>query len=77
MRLRSLHTVEIEVSDWEPPPSPQALRALASEFRLYCPSVKCFVFVQDFERTVIRVINGFCAVDPDATTENLWREVAD
>ena len=74
-RLRRLHTVELEVSDWEPQPSPQALRALASELRLYCPSVTCVVFVQEFERTVVRVMNGRCAVDPDASADNLWRDV--
>lgn len=75
MRLRKLHTVELEVSDWEPPPFPQALRALANELRLYCPTVKCFVFVQDFERTIVRVINGICTVDHGAVADNLWREV--
>ncbi|KAI5120456.1 hypothetical protein M0805_008503 [Coniferiporia weirii] len=75
MRLRRLHTVELEVSEWEPAPTPQALRALASELRLYCPSIMCVVFVQDFERTVVRTINGFCAVDPDASADNLWRDV--
>ncbi|EJC98347.1 uncharacterized protein FOMMEDRAFT_137000 [Fomitiporia mediterranea MF3/22] len=74
MRLKSLYTVELEVSEWEPAPSPQAMRALASELRLYCPSIRCFVFVQEFERTVVRVVNGFCAVDPEANTENLWRD---
>ncbi|THH07113.1 hypothetical protein EW145_g3616 [Phellinidium pouzarii] len=75
MRLRKLHTVELEVSEWEPAPTPQALRALASELRLYCSSIKCVVFVQDFERTVVRAINGFCAVDPEANADNLWRDV--
>ena len=75
MRLRRLHTIELEVSEWDPAPTPQALRALASELRLYCSSIKCCIFVQDFERTVVRVVNGFCAIDYDTVTENLWREV--
>ena len=74
MRLRKLHTIELEVSHWDPPPSPQGMRALANELRLYCPTVMCVVFVEDFERTVIRVMNGFCAVDYDTNTDNLWRD---
>jgi len=74
-RLRKLHAVELEVSDWEPPPSPQAMRALASELRLYCTTVQCVVFVADFERTLVRVVNGFCRVVYDTNTDNLWREV--
>lgn len=76
MRIRALHTVELEVSEWEPAPTRPAMRALASELRLYCPSIKCFIFVQEFERTVVHVLNGFCAVDPDAeaSIENIWRE---
>ncbi|OCB91136.1 hypothetical protein A7U60_g1618 [Sanghuangporus baumii] len=74
MRLRSLHTIELEVSEWDPVPTPQAMRALASELRLYCPSIKCFVFVQEFERTVVRLVNARLTVDPEANIENLWRE---
>ena len=74
MRLRALHTIELEVSEWDPAPSPQAMRALASELRLYCNSIKCFVFVQEFERTIVRLINGRLAVDPNASSENLWRD---
>ena len=75
MRLRKLHTIELEVSEWDPAPLPHGLRALASEVRLYCPSIVCIVFVQEFERTVVRTINGFCAVDKDTITDNLWREL--
>lgn len=74
MRLPKLRTIELEVSDWDPTPAPNALRALASEVRLYCPSVTCIVFVQEFERTVVRVIDGFCVVDYDASTDDFWRE---
>ena len=76
MRLPALHTVELEISEWEPAPTRPAMRALASELRLYCSSIKYFIFVQEFERTVVRVVNGFCAVDPDPepSTENMWRE---
>ncbi|KAH8106377.1 hypothetical protein DFH11DRAFT_1516667 [Phellopilus nigrolimitatus] len=77
MRLRRLCAIELEVSEWVPAPTPQAMRALASELRLYCPSVKCMVFVREFERTTVRVVNGFCAVEPDpgTSTDNLWRDV--
>lgn len=76
MRLRQLHTIELEVSDWDPVPTPQALRALASELRLYCPTVTCVVFVQDFERTVVRArTNGICFVDVETNADNLWRDL--
>ena len=77
MRLRDLYAVELEVTDWEPSPSPQAMRALASELRLYCPSVEVFVFVQDFERTLIRVRNGYCTIDYDSaySLDSIWRDV--
>ncbi|KLO10098.1 hypothetical protein SCHPADRAFT_943134 [Schizopora paradoxa] len=74
-RLRKLQAVELEVTDWEPPPSPQAMRALASELRLYCTTVQCVVFVADFERTMMRVVDGFFKVDYDTNLDNLWREV--
>jgi hypothetical protein len=75
MRLPRLQCVEFEVSEWQPPPTSRgALRALASELRLYCPSVRCVVFVHEFERFVVRVREGMCVVDPDAVPDNLWRE---
>lgn len=75
MRFPRLRTIELEVTDWDPAPMPQALRALASEIRLYCPSIVCVVFVQDFVRTVVRAVNGICAVDVETNTDILWREV--
>lgn len=76
MRLRRLHTIELEVSEWEPAPTPQALRALASELRIYCPNIQCVVFVQDFERTVIRARpNGTCYLDLETNTDEVWREL--
>ncbi len=74
MRLRRLSTTEVEVSEWDPAPGPHALRALANELRLYCPSITCVVFVQDFERTVVHVVQGRCMVDAEANAELLWRE---
>lgn len=75
MRFRRLSTTEVEVSEWEPAPGPHGLRALANELRLYCPSITCIVFVQDFERTVVNVVDGRCIVDETASAEHLWRDV--
>ena len=75
MRLRQLRAIELEVTDWDPAPQPAGMRALASELRLYCPSVNYVVFVQEFERTVVRVINGICTVDHAYSADNLWRDV--
>ncbi|EIN12198.1 hypothetical protein PUNSTDRAFT_130467 [Punctularia strigosozonata HHB-11173 SS5] len=76
MHLPHLKCVEFEVSEWQPAPTSRgALRALASELRLYCPSIVCVVFVYDFERYVVRARDGMCVVDQDASTENLWREM--
>ena len=74
-RLTYLKCVEVDVSEWEPPPSiPAGVRALASELRLYCPSLQQVIFVNDFERTVITASRGTYAVDYDSDTENIWRE---
>jgi len=44
MRLPRIQCVEVEVSDWVPAPSsPTAFRALASEMKLYTPSVSRIV----------------------------------
>lgn len=76
MRLPKLECVEVEVSEWDPQPQvPAAFRALASELRLYCSSITRVVFVHDFDRTVVSVIDGVCVLDPDINTDNLWREV--
>jgi hypothetical protein len=75
MRLPRLQCVEVEVSDWVPPPSsPPAFRALASEMRLYTPQVARVIFVHNFERTVVTVVGGVCRIDNDANCEALWRE---
>ena len=77
MRLRHLRCIEVDVSEWDPPPiHAPALRALTCELRLYCPSVATVVFVYDFERHLVRVAeNGQAVYDEDGMTENLWREV--
>ena len=77
MHLRHLYAVELEVTDWDPPPSPQAMRALAAELRLYCPSVELFVFVLEFERTLVQVKNGYCTVemDHDYDLDSIWRDI--
>lgn len=75
MRLPRAQCIEVEVSDWVPPPaSPPAFRALASELRLYCPTVTRVVFVYEFERTVVSVVGGVCRMDPEISTDILWRE---
>ncbi|KAF9476202.1 hypothetical protein BDN70DRAFT_863655 [Pholiota conissans] len=75
MRFPSIQSVEFEVTEWDPPPSsPAALRALGGELRLYSPSVVRIIFVQDFERSVVAAVDGICRVDPEISTDLLWRE---
>ncbi|KAH7913376.1 hypothetical protein BJ138DRAFT_1002510 [Hygrophoropsis aurantiaca] len=75
-RLSLLECIELDVTEWEPtPPIPAGVRALASELRLYCPSVQRVIFVNDFERTVVSVVQGICALDCETNTENVWREI--
>lgn len=75
MRLPRIQCVEVEVSDWVPAPSsPPAFRALASEMRLYSPSVSRVVFVCNFDRTVMTVVGGVFRVDSGASCELLWKE---
>lgn len=76
MRLHRLHCVELEVTDWDPPPmSPAALRALMYELRLYCPSVTTVIFVYDSDRVVMKVEEYRCVLEQDASPDLLWREV--
>ncbi|KAF8184223.1 hypothetical protein BJ912DRAFT_853209, partial [Pholiota molesta] len=75
MRFPKIQSVEFEVTEWDPPPSsPAALRALAGELRLYSPSVLRIIFVQNFDRTVVTAVDGICRVDPEISTDLLWRE---
>ncbi|KAI0629917.1 hypothetical protein C8Q77DRAFT_1064854 [Trametes polyzona] len=76
MRLPQLRCVEVDVSDWDPPPThPAALRALTHELRLYCPSVTSVIYVYDFERHFVRMEGHLVVYDEDALTDGLWREV--
>ncbi|KAK0244670.1 hypothetical protein EDD85DRAFT_207831 [Armillaria nabsnona] len=74
MRLPRLDCIEVEVSGWQPVPSTlAAFRALASELRLYCPTVVMVVFVHEFERTVISYMDGVYRIDEEVGPELLWR----
>ncbi|TBU25096.1 hypothetical protein BD311DRAFT_765291 [Dichomitus squalens] len=76
MRLRRLRCLELDVSDWDPAPTHlAALRALTYELRLYCPSIVTVVYVHDFERHLVRMVDHVAICDEDAVTDNLWREV--
>ncbi|RDX48764.1 hypothetical protein OH76DRAFT_1472247 [Lentinus brumalis] len=76
MRIPQLRCIEVDVSDWDPPPThTAALRALTCELRLYCPFITTVVFVYDFERHLMKVVDGLVVYDEDAVTENLWREI--
>lgn len=76
MRLPHVQCVEVEISEWVPAPaSPPAFRALASEMRLYTPTITRVVFVNDFDRTVVNAVNGVYRVETDMNTDLLWREV--
>lgn len=78
MRLPALQTLELEITEWEPPPSTtEAFRALAKELRLYCPTVSSIILVLDFERTLITVKDGYFTVKMtvDTGVDLLWREI--
>ena len=76
IRLRHLRCLELDVSDWEPAPTNvPALRALTYEIRLYCPSIVTVVYVYDFERYLVRMVDHVATYDEEAETENLWREM--
>lgn len=75
MRLPRVQCVEVEVSEWVPmPDAPPAFRALASELRLYSPTVTRIVFVHDFDRTAVSAVDGVCRMDTDISIDILWRE---
>jgi len=74
-RLPNIQSVELEVTEWDPPPStPAALRALASELRLYKPSVVQIIFMENFDRTVVTALGGICRMDLETNIDLLWRE---
>ncbi|EIW52328.1 uncharacterized protein TRAVEDRAFT_67418 [Trametes versicolor FP-101664 SS1] len=76
MRLPQLRCIEVDVSDWDPPPThAAALRALTHELRLYCPTVTSVIFVFDFERHYVRMEGHLAVYDEDALTDGLWREL--
>jgi hypothetical protein len=77
MQIPDLRCLEVDVTAWVPQPTlvPNAVRALAGELRLYVPSVVSVVFVNEFERTVVRVVRGVGMVKVDVDTGVLWREV--
>lgn len=76
MRLPQLRCIEVDVSDWDPPPThAAALRALTHELRLYCPTVTSVIFVFDFERHYVRIEGHLAVYDEDALTDGLWREL--
>ncbi|THU80200.1 hypothetical protein K435DRAFT_768189 [Dendrothele bispora CBS 962.96] len=80
-RMHRLTTVELDVTSWEPPPidaGPSAFRALANELRIYCRGIKKVIFVYEFERTIVKVIDGVMRVEigrETTPTDSLWREV--
>ena len=75
MRLPMAHSLELEVSHWYPPPSSSnALRALCAELRIYAPSVRRVIFVNDFDRTIVTAVKGVCRVEDAIGAELLWRD---
>ncbi|KAI0698115.1 hypothetical protein BC835DRAFT_1269370 [Cytidiella melzeri] len=76
MRLPRLRCVELEVTEWDPPPmTSAALRALTYELRIYCPRIDRVVYVHDFDRVVMKVVDSICTLDSEAVAENFWREI--
>ncbi|KAA1472287.1 hypothetical protein DENSPDRAFT_777801 [Dentipellis sp. KUC8613] len=75
-RLPLLQHMELELSEWDPlPATPAALRAIANEIQLYCPSIQTVVFICDFEPFVMRKSNGVWNLDDETEAEALalWR----
>lgn len=76
MRLPRLQCVELEVTDWDPPPmTPAALRALMYELRIYCPSITTIIFVYDTDRVVMKMEDHRCVLEQDSSPDLLWREI--
>jgi hypothetical protein len=77
MKLPLLHTLELELTHWNPPQTTyQQLKALSAELRLYCPNIERIIFVNDFERTVMGYKEGICRIlgESEVSAELLWRE---
>jgi hypothetical protein len=75
-RLQELQSVELDVSEWEPPPeSFAALRGLARELHLFVPSLVTLVFVRDLEPTVLRAVDGLWHIADNIIADTLWRTV--
>ena len=76
MRLPHLQCLELEVTEWDPPPmTPAALRSLTYELRIYCPKVDRVVYVYDFDRVTMKLVDGLCVLDNETAAESLWREI--
>ena len=75
-RLQELQSVELDVSEWEPPPvSFAALRGLARELHLFVPSLATLIFVRDLEPTVLRAVNGLWHIEDKIIADTVWRTV--
>jgi F-box-like len=74
--LRELRSVELDISEWEPPPeSFAALRGLARELHLFVPSIVTVVFVRDLEPTVLRAVDGLWQIADNIIADTMWRSV--
>lgn len=80
-RLPCIECVEVEVTDWNPPPTSfPALRAITNELRLYCRTVRKVVFVYDLDRVVITVTDdeaggNVLEEENSGAADVIWREV--
>ena len=80
-RLPCIECVEVEVTDWNPPPTSfPALRAITNELRLYCRTVRKIVFVYDLDRVVITVTDdeaggNVLEEENSGAADVIWREV--
>jgi hypothetical protein len=78
--LPHIECLEVEVTDWNPPPTSfAALRAITNELRIYCRTVNKVVFVYDFDRAVITVSDdgaGGCVLGEEnsGVADVIWRE---
>ncbi|KAH9968357.1 hypothetical protein BGW80DRAFT_1339345 [Lactifluus volemus] len=74
--MRELRSAELDISEWEPPPSSfAALRGLARELHLFVPSITTVVIVRDLEPTVLRAVDGLWQIADNIIADTVWRSV--
>ncbi|GBE85459.1 hypothetical protein BKA93DRAFT_828851 [Sparassis latifolia] len=79
MRLPALHVLEVDVFNWEPQPVEVFQRMLASELRIYCPSLRYVSFWVGQHHLIWHCVDEewtSCHFSPrHPQNETLWRTV--